>query len=909
MVLKKPKFSRRLQNIWTKAVKKLYRQRSLILAVLLFFLSMGIAPVIAKVPVSTTITQNQQSSSQLVQQGRKLYEAGQFEKAATVWQQAATAYASKGDKLNQAMALSNFSASLQQLGQWDKANQTITESLNILKTQENTPERSRILAQTLDIQGQLQLAVGQAEDAINTWQQATDIYTRISNQDGAAKSQINQSFALQNLGLYPKACQTLLQTLELDNQECEVSNEDLQTLKNKPSSQLQVLAMRSLGDVLQVIGKTEQSQKVLEETLKLAQQLNSLQDISAVYLSLGNTTRALANRAGLRRVQASEYRQSGLNYYAQAAKLSTSATTRLLAQLNQLSLLIESQKFSEAEALWLSLKPQINSLPADRTGVYAQINLAQSLLKLASRGTTLAPNSQISNFNEIDQILTTAVDRAKSLGDERAYAYALSNRARLYEENQQWEEAENLTQQALNLVPTFKAADITYQLYWQLGRIRNARGDTKGAITNYTQAVEILQSLRRDLVAISSEVQFSFRESVEPVYRELVGLLLPSPSIGNKQAVEVEQSDLKQARDVIESLQLAELDNFFQDACLDAKPVQIDSVDPTAAVFYTIILRDRLEVIAALPGKPLRHYATVLSQEKIEETLNQLRRSVTDSTEEFSLQPSQQVYEWVIRPIELELASSGVKTLVFVLDGALRNIPMAALHDGKQYLAQKNYNVVLTPGLQLLDPQPLARQEFQTLTAGLTEPRQGFSALPNVELELKRIDDVVSTELLLNESFTEANFQTTVNSFPYPVVHLATHGEFSSQAENTFILTWDEKINAKELDSLLRADTRLTRPIELLVLSACRTAVGDNRAALGLAGVAVRAGARSTLASLWYVSDEATSLLMTRFYEELAKNQVTKAEALRLAQQSVLQNNEFSHPYFWAAFVLVGNWL
>ncbi len=266
------------------------------------------------------------------------------------------------------------------------------------------------------------------------------------------------------------------------------------------------------------------------------------------------------------------------------------------------------------------------------------------------------------------------------------------------------------------------------------------------------------------------------------------------------------------------------------------------------------------------------------------------------------------MYDWLIRPVEADLTASGVQTLVFVLDGNLRNLPLASLHDGKQYLAEK-YSVAIAPGLQLLDPKPLARQQLKILSAGLTESVQGFSPLPNVELELQRIKAVAPTEVLLNQSFTKSNFQATVKSAPFPVVHLATHGEFSSEAKNTFILTWDGRINASDLDDLLRSDTGKNRSIELLVLSACKTAAGDKRAALGLAGVAVRAGARSTLASLWYVSDEATSLLMTRFYEELAKGNVGKSEALRRAQLAVLRDSKFSHPYFWSAFVLVGNWL
>jgi CHAT domain-containing protein len=174
---------------------------------------------------------------------------------------------------------------------------------------------------------------------------------------------------------------------------------------------------------------------------------------------------------------------------------------------------------------------------------------------------------------------------------------------------------------------------------------------------------------------------------------------------------------------------------------------------------------------------------------------------------------------------------------------------------------------------------------------------------------LERIQSVGS-RVRLNQAFTNSSFKHDIASFPFPVVHLASHGQFSSSARDTFILTWDSRIQASEFNALLRTQSgNRKHPVELLVLSACQTAKGDDRAALGLAGVAVRAGARSTLASLWYVSDEATSLLMTQFYKELTNTQVTKAEALRHAQAMVLQDNKFSHPYYWSAFVLVGNWL
>jgi CHAT domain-containing protein len=240
----------------------------------------------------------------------------------------------------------------------------------------------------------------------------------------------------------------------------------------------------------------------------------------------------------------------------------------------------------------------------------------------------------------------------------------------------------------------------------------------------------------------------------------------------------------------------------------------------------------------------------------------------------------------------------------------LRGVPVAALHDGKQYLAEE-YGLALTPGLQLLSSSPHSAEKPRTLVAGLAESRQGFSSLPGVAQEVKEISDAVPSQVLLNGDFTRDRLQATIAAAPFSGIHLATHAQFSSKAENTFLLTWDERVNVKNLDQLLRENSDRPRrgPIELLILSACQTAVGDKRATLGLAGLAVRSGARSTLATLWSVQDQSTADLMTNFYKALAQPGVGKAQALRQAQLSLLKSSQYQHPYYWAPFVLVGNWL
>lgn len=433
-----------------------------------------------------------------------------------------------------------------------------------------------------------------------------------------------------------------------------------------------------------------------------------------------------------------------------------------------------------------------------------------------------------------------------------------------------------------------------------MGKLYKQHGNRAEAISAYTEAVKSLKALRSDLVAVNPDVQFSFRESVEPVYRELVALLLDEqPS----------QTELKQARELIESLQVAELDNFFREACLD-KAQQIDKVDPTAAVIYPIILPDRLATIVSQTGQPLHYYVTRKPSTEIEQTLNNLLialNPVSDSKDREQF--SQQIYDWLIRPAEQEQAFKDTKTLVFVLDGKLRNIPMAALYDGKQYLIEK-YAVALSPGLQLMAAHSFQQNKINAVIGGISESRAGFAALPAVELEVKQISKAVPSDLLLNQQFTSKALGASVKSGSADVVHLATHGQFSSRLEDTYLLTWDGQVNVKELSELLKnRGGNSSKAIELLVLSACDTATGDDRAVLGLAGLAVKSGARSTIATLWPVKDKAAQMLMTRFYEQLRQPKITKAEALRQAQINLIRQTDFRDPFFWSAFVLVGNWL
>lgn len=853
-------------------------------------------PLLKKIhPLTTTLATNPPPTSKLLQKSQELYQSGQYIEAIQLLQKAVAEFKTTDHKLNQSIALSNLSLAYQKLGQWQQATETITQSIELLQTLENSgssPQLAQAFAQAIEVRGGLEFARGQTQTALSTWQQAAKIYQQLDDTSALIRNRINQAQAMQALGNYLQARDTL----------------DLvqQVLQKQPNSSLKATGLLSLGNILQTLGYLNESQEILEESLKVAKQVEDRTVRSNALLSLGNTARAqrYAQLSSDNSNSAEDYTKSAIQYYQQAVKVaSATSNTSLQAQLNQLRLLVEQKKFSTAKALLPQIQSQIDNLPPSRTAVNIRINFAESLSKMIQYD--IQPEN-------VARMLAQSVQMANNLKDERSESYALGTLGELYEKTGQLSDAKDLTQQALMKAQSIDAQDITYQWHWQMGRILQKQSNISAATAAYSRAYNALKSLRNDLVAINPDVQFSFRESVEPVYRQYVDLLLQYEGNTDKK-----QNNLVQAREIIESLQLAELNNFFRSPCVQPR-VKIDEVvqkQKSAAVIYPIILDDRLEIITSFPGQDkIYRHTTKISKDVLDNTVEQLQKYLPIASREPDVrQKSQQLYDWLIKPTESDLVNKKIKSLVFVLDGSLRNIPMAILYDQQQqkYLIEK-YAIALTPGLQLVDPKPLETVALKALVAGIEQEQviegKSFPSLPNVEQELKQVQAKVKTsKQLLNQEFTKASFKNKIQSNPFSVVHIATHGQFSSDPEQTYISVWKDLLKVKELDSLLRVRVQ-NRPetIELLVLSACKTAAGDKRAALGLAGVAVRAGARSTLATLWTVDDESTSKFMSELYRQLDAG-VSKSEALQRAQLAILAQE--NRPYFWAPYVLVGNWL
>ncbi|PZU96064.1 MAG: hypothetical protein DCF32_22070 [Leptolyngbya sp.] len=813
---------------------------------------------------------------QLEHQGIVQYGVGAYLQAIASWEQAIARYRADGDWSGLARTLSNLSLAQQHMGQWSAATAAIEEALSLLQTHDGARGQAELWAQVLNCEGNLRYGLGQMPAAIVAWEQATEAYGAADNLIGALQSQMNLALALKAAGFYQRAQEQLAEVVE--------------QLRSQPDSPLKASALQRWADALRLVGRLDVAETALSESLALSQTLHADAERAATLLSWGNTKRIGGDM------------ESAQDFYQQAIALERApSATRILAQLALLNLQVQQQQWAAAQTLWPPLARDLQQLTSSHQNLYHRINLAISLLQINQGNPDRPPLA----WRSIAEILAETASQAEELGDRLGQSYALGYLGSVYEQTQQPATAQTLTEQALTLAQGMNSGEAAYLWQWQLGRLLKQQGHNASAITAYGESIQTLKSLRSDLATVKADVQFSFRENVEPVYREFVSLLLTTDS-----GQEPTPAKLAQARDVIESLQLAELDNYFQEACLQGQPVSIDQLEARSAVLYPIILGDRLELILSLPQGQFRHYSRSIAAPELEALIQQFRQNLVILSRRNYLASAQQLYDLLVRPAIADLRANNVKTLVFVLDGDLKSIPMAALHDGQQFLIEE-FAVALSPGLQLISPQPLEQQQLTILTAGLTEGRQGFAPLSYVEDEIAQIRSILPTgSSLVDESFTKPAFRSQVETTQFPVVHIATHGQFSSNLDNTFLLAWDDVIQGDELSRLLQDNTNNPQQvIELLVLSACQTAAGDQRAALGLAGFAIKSGARSTLASLWSVNDAATSELMALFYRELVKPQTTRAGALQMAQLSFLANPATRHPLYWAPFVMLGSWL
>ena len=623
-----------------------------------------------------------------------------------------------------------------------------------------------------------------------------------------------------------------------------------------------ILATDKLGVACTMTRQFDRAETLLREALAMARADKDASMTAAILNDLGNVL-------------------SLRGQYADAlAAFEESATPQAL--VNAAAAAARAGMTDKADALNAEALKQIEKLSAS----------PEKAFLLVSAGTT-----------DIERNPTRAkqsFQAALEIGDHRNASYAAGYIGQLTGEV-------GWTQQAIFEAQQAQSPAALYKWEWQLARQLKAQGQTQPALEAYRRALQTLQPIRHDvqLGFGNSTTNATFRETDGPLFFEMADLLLQQAGSTNSQTL------LLEARDTVELLKADELEDYFQDECCNfarAKAKSLETVDAHTAIIYLIPLDARTEVLVGL-ADGLHRFVADVGVEKLAEEVRQFRLNLETRTTYGYLEQAQQLYDWIIRPIHGLLAENRIDTLVFVPDGALRTIPFAALHNGKEFLIQV-YAIAVTPGLSLLEPHPISRANARLLLSGLSDSVQGFPALDFVPGELRSIETTYPSEKLLNKQFTMPVIKEKLTEEQFAIVHIASHGQFRGNVRDTFVLTYDNKLTLNDLEALIRPSQYRGQPVEMLVLSACQTASGDDRAALGLAGVAVKAGARSALASLWFVNDQSTAALVSELYEQLRSSpSISKARALQAAQIKMLNDRRYRHPCYWSPYLLIGNWL
>ena len=399
-------------------------------------------------------------------------------------------------------------------------------------------------------------------------------------------------------------------------------------------------------------------------------------------------------------------------------------------------------------------------------------------------------------------ILTTAVDHSRQIQDTLAESFALGQLGQLYAVNGQQVEALALTEQGIELAESLQIPESAFRLYRQLGQLLTQTGKQQAAIAAYEQAVDAIEQIRSSLLRVNSEVLFSFRDNAEPIYREFVDLLLADSPI---------EASLRKAVRNIDNLQRTELENFLGCDLSQLVAIGEETVDPTAAKIYPIILPERLAIILDVPGQSLRYFQTPISQAQLEKTLQDLRAQLTEPglTPEVIVEATK-VYQWLIKPLEPTLEDNPqIQTLVFVPDGSLRNLPMGVLYDEGSYFIEKGYAIAVAPRLELFRPQK-STEKLSVLAGGveISQVIEGvaFPPITGLAAELSEIpSQFLTSPPLLNDNFTIENIEERLNSGEFSAIHWKTHGVFSSDPTGTYLVSYRNTINAGALNQLAAA--------------------------------------------------------------------------------------------------------
>jgi len=639
------------------------------------------------------------------------------------------------------------------------------------------------------------------------------------------------------------------------------------------------------------------------------------------------------------------------SFYQEAVNLSPGTRDMEIAVgLNLARLLPPAERLNRLQAIAGLLADS----PVSGDRAVQHLNLASQARSLGAGATELAYRHAL-----------RSAELAQAAGDQRLLVQSDDVLAQIYEDQGRATDALTLTRRGIDraaALESSRSADLLIQLEWRLGRLFSAAGRLPEAQAAYRRAVAHIESIRQDIPIAYEDGRSSFSATLEPVFIGYVNAVLrqlDSPAAMN-------QTD--QLRSVVQTIELmrqSEIQDFLGDRCtVEAVQGLVGGTLPAgSAVLYPIVLADRMELLLVTP-EGIQRRTTAVPEAMLKATANDLARRLRDGLDGF-LPPSRRLNDWILKPFDDAFKTGGVTSLVVAPSGVLRLVPIAVLHDGQQFAIER-FSVSIVTGMTMTNMSPKAGRTVEALVAGVSYPgpvvdklgptmmtavaesddvsgaeKRGLSsrpqtrsvrdgratatgaaargsasdamkerlALPGVKEEVDALRSILPGINMLNQDFTLGHFSAEAESGRYRIFHIATHGFFGGSAETSFIMAYDDLLTIDGLQSLLKSESFEKNPIELLSLSACQTAQGNDRAPLGISGAAIKARAKSVIGTLWPVDDDAAKTLMQSLYLGITRDGLSKTDALRKAQLELLHASGSQGPFFWAPFVLIGNWL
>lgn len=858
------------------------------------------------------------SAEKLFQQATEQFRQGQYSAALQLYQQGLAIYQQQSDRPGVGETLQQIGATYDRLGDYAQALKFYQQALAI---RNQLGDRAKV-GSTLNNIGGVYQQQGNYQQALEFYQQALTIRKAVDDRAGVGRTLNNIGLVYNQIGQYPKAIDFYQQALKI-----------FQAINNPRGVGA---TLNNIGLVKTQLGQYDQAIAFYNQALSVRAQIKDRLGEGATLHNIG-----FVHDKQLQREQA-------LNFYQKALAIRQHVGDKagLGATLNNIG------------SIYAQLKQQDRALKS----LQQALSIFREIGDKAGEGRTLdSIGTAYKTFDNSAFALDyyqQALTIQRIVGDKDGERITLSNIGEVLEQRKQRSLAIIFYKQSVNITEAIrqdlrvlersqqesytKTVSETYraladlllhqnrvveaQQILDLLKVQELDDYLSNVQSNQTHVGIQLLPIEQTILSQYSKIQ----DRGTQISNELNKLRQFSASATQKKQIAQLEKDWQQTQTQLQEFPLRpdvvslvqQLNQNIRTQSLDLPNFnylqqQLKTIDTKAVLLYPLILADRLEIVLITADSPPIHRSVTVKKSELSSAIASFRAAITNrriSTRR-TIEPARQLYQWLIAPIEQDLVKAGATSIIYAPDGQLRYVPLAAFHDGKQWLIER-YSINNITAASLIDFSPQPLDEPRVLAAAFStgnyrfnvgKNQFNFGGLPFARKEVNNIAALIpGTTELLDRQFSQA--ATVPNLSKYNIIHLATHAAFvKGQPEESFILFGNgDRATLRDIENW-----NLTA--SLVVLSACQTGIGgqlgNGEEILGLGYQMQQAGAKATIASLWIVDDEATQQLMNAFYQTLQGQKPAKAEALRQAQLTLINSSAArqQHPYYWASFILIGN--